>query len=72
MYIWDTRYELMTREEIEQFQLEKLQALLNRLYLNIPYYKRVFNERNLTPQDIKTLSDIQKLPLMDKEILRIN
>ena len=72
MYIWDTRYETMNREEIELFQLEKLQAMLNRLYLNVPYYKRIFNENKITPQDIKTLSDIKKLPLMDKEVLKNN
>ncbi|HOV13364.1 MAG TPA: phenylacetate--CoA ligase [Spirochaetota bacterium] len=72
MYIWDTRYETMNGEEIEQFQLEKLQALLNRLYMNVPYYRRIFNEQGITPQEIKKLSDITKLPFMDKEILRMN
>ncbi|OHD08194.1 MAG: phenylacetate--CoA ligase [Spirochaetes bacterium GWC1_27_15] len=72
MFIWDTRYETMAQEEIQQFQLEKLQALINRLYLNIPYYKKIFTERNIKPQDIKSLSDIKKIPFMDKDVLRLN
>ncbi len=72
MYMWDNRYETMPREEIEQLQLERLQALLNRLFINIPYYKKLLTEKNITPTDIKTLKDFSKIPLMDKEILRLN
>ena len=72
MYIWDNRYETMPREEIEQFQIEKIQALLNRLFLNVPYYKKIFTENKIVPSDIKSFKDFSKIPFMDKEILRIN
>ncbi|HOL58037.1 MAG TPA: phenylacetate--CoA ligase [Spirochaetota bacterium] len=72
MYIWDNRYETMPREEIEQFQLEKIQALLNRLFLNVPYYKRIFTENKIIPTEIKSFKDFARIPFMDKEILRLN
>ena len=34
--IWDPQHECMPREELEQFQLERLQATLNRVYKNVP------------------------------------
>ena len=72
MYIWDNRYETMSRKEIEQFQLEKIQALINRVFINVQYYKKIFTELNIKSYDIKTLKDMSKLPLMDKEVLRLN
>jgi phenylacetate-CoA ligase len=72
MQIWDPEYECMPREEIEQLQLERLQATLNRVYKNVTCYRNKFNELGIVPEDVTSLSDLSKLPFTTKEDLRLN
>jgi phenylacetate-CoA ligase len=70
--IWDTFHETMPREELEQLQLERLQATLNRVYKNVTCYRTKFNELGIVPEDVASLADLSKLPFTTKEDLRIN
>ncbi|KAF0218504.1 MAG: phenylacetate-CoA [Geobacteraceae bacterium] len=70
--IWDAAYECMPREELEQLQLERLQATLNRVHKNVTCYRNKFNELGIDPEDIQSLSDLTKLPFTTKEDLRLN
>ena len=72
MQIWDPEYECMPREEIEQLQLERLQATLNRVYKNVTCYRNRFKEMGIVPEDVQSLSDLSKLPFTTKEDLRLN
>lgn len=58
--------------EIQNYQNEKLQRIIHNAYENVPYYRRVFDELNLKPSDIRTKEDLQKLPMIDKDIVRKN
>lgn len=64
-----TQTDQYTKKEIEQYQLQKLQSLLQFAYNHVPYYHRAFTELNMVPEDIKTLNDISKLPILTKEII---
>ena len=70
--IWDPRHECMTREEMEQLQLERLQATLNRAYKNVTCYRSKFNDLGIVPEDVNSLADLSKLPFTTKEDLRLN
>ncbi|WP_136525350.1 phenylacetate--CoA ligase family protein [Geomonas ferrireducens] len=72
MQIWDPDYECMPREEIEQLQLERLQATLNRVYKNVTCYRNRFKEMGIVPEDVRSLADLSKLPFTTKEDLRLN
>ncbi|QXE88565.1 phenylacetate--CoA ligase [Geomonas nitrogeniifigens] len=72
MQIWDPDYECMPREEIEQLQLERLQATLNRVYKNVTCYRTRFKEMGIVPEDVRSLADLSKLPFTTKEDLRLN
>lgn len=61
--------ETMTRPEIEKLQLERLQKTV-RHCMNSPFYKKRFEENNLTPEDIKSLDDLRKIPFTTKQDLR--
>ena len=52
------------------YQEKRLQVLVNHCYANIPYYREVFQQNGLTPKDIQTVNDLQKLPFLTKEIVR--
>ncbi|NLN09388.1 MAG: phenylacetate--CoA ligase, partial [Methanoculleus thermophilus] len=60
------------REEIEAYQVEALGRLLDHAYENVPYYRRVFRERELVPEDIATLNDLKLLPFLTREDLQNN
>jgi phenylacetate-CoA ligase len=72
MQIWEPEYECMPREEIEQLQLERLQATLNRVYKNVTCYRNKFKEQGIVPEDVQSLAELSKLPFTTKEDLRLN
>ena len=63
--------ETMTREQIEAFQLERLKETV-RHCMNNAIYQKKFKEAGITPDDIKTLDDVRKLPFTTKSDLRDN
>jgi len=72
MEIWDREHECMQRDELEQLQLERLQATLHRAYKNVTCYRNKFNQQSIDPDDIQSLADLAKLPFTTKEDLRLN
>ncbi|MGZ7160685.1 MAG: phenylacetate--CoA ligase family protein, partial [Methanobacterium sp.] len=68
--IWNEEAECMSEDEKKELQLERLQEIVKRAYEKVPFYKKHFDENNIKPEDIKTLKDIEKLPLTTKDDLR--
>jgi phenylacetate-CoA ligase len=62
--------ERMTRAEIEQLQLERLQQTVRHAYANVPLYTRKFDDAGVHPDDIRTLADVERLPFTTKADLR--
>lgn len=62
--------ETMSREDLEALQLERLQALVKRVYQKIPFYKESFDKAGINPVDIKSLADLTKLPFTVKQDMR--
>jgi phenylacetate-CoA ligase len=61
-----------SREELAAYQAEALSRLLDHAYENVPYYRRVFDDRGLVPEDIQTPADLRLLPFLTKEIVQTN
>ncbi len=68
--IWNEEAECMLQEDKEILQLLRLRNIAKRAYNNVPYYRQLFDEAGIKPEDIKTLKDIEKLPLTTKDDLR--
>ncbi len=62
--------ETMSREDLEALQLERLQALVKRVYQKIPFYKESFDKAGVNPEDIMSLADLTKLPFTVKQDMR--
>ena len=69
---WEPEFENMDREELEQLQLERLEATLNRVYMNVPFYRRKFDELGIDTDSIRSFEDIRRLPFTTKDDLRNN
>ncbi len=59
-----------SRDEIESLQLERLKWTLHHAYDNNPSYKRSFDAAGVRPEDLVSLSDLQRFPFTTKEDLR--
>lgn len=59
-----------SRGDIEAYQDERLRVLVAHAYEHVPYYRRVFEERKLSPADIRTSLDLPKLPVLTKADIR--
>ncbi len=68
--IWNEEIETMPRQDLEELQLKKLQAIVKRAFNEIPYYNKKYSEAEVYPEDIECLKDIQKLPFITKDDLR--
>ncbi len=59
-----------SKEKLEEYQIQQFHELINHAYANVPYYRRVFDERGLKPRDIHNLEDLRKLLYLTKDIIR--
>jgi phenylacetate-CoA ligase len=69
---WDREYETMPREKLRELQVERLKNTLDRVYDNVPFYRRAMDQKGIKPADIKSLDDVRKLPFTVKQDLRDN
>ena len=70
--IFNKKLETMPRKKIQEMQLKSLKKTVYLVYENVPHYKKKFKELKITPDDIKTLEDVRKLPFTTKDDLRDN
>ncbi len=69
--IW-SKVETLERKEIEKIQLERLKETVDRVYKNVPAYRKKMDDIGVKPEDVKTLKDLQKLPFVTKQDMRDN
>ncbi|MDX9888921.1 MAG: phenylacetate--CoA ligase [Anaerovoracaceae bacterium] len=64
--------ERLSRDDFRRLQLERLQNTVQRVYDNVAFYRERFQEMGISPEDIKSLEDLQKLPFTVKDDFRSN
>ena len=69
---WEEERECMSREDLEQLQLERLQATLYRVGTHVPFYRNKFFEMKLDHESFGSLDDLRRLPFTTKQDLRDN
>ena len=62
--------ETMPLEEMRKLQSEKLVSQVRHVWDNVPYYRQLMEEKGVTPDDIKGIDDLHKLPFITKADLR--
>lgn len=67
---WDEEIECMSKEDMEEIQLKRLQDVVKTAFNEVPYYHKRYSEEEVYPEDIQTLADIEKLPFTTKTDLR--
>ncbi|MBU0680389.1 MAG: phenylacetate--CoA ligase [Proteobacteria bacterium] len=72
MTYWEEDKECMSRSDLEQLQLERLQSTLFRVTTHVPFYRKKFKDEGIDPDGFTSLADIRKLPFTTKADLRDN
>ena len=70
--IWNPTKECLSRDEMADLQGRRLRKTVSYVYHNVPFYREKMQRMDLTPEDIRTVEDIVKLPFTTKQDLRDN
>jgi phenylacetate-CoA ligase len=57
-------------QQLQSLQLARLRRLVDHAYAQVPLYRRLWDAHDVRPQDIRSLEDLARLPLLDKPTLR--
>lgn len=63
----DPKWETMSRDELLAVQEERLKALLKRAWEKIPFYRRIWKKDDFSPDDVKGLGDVGRVPFTTKQ-----
>lgn len=66
------RSQWFSSDELEQYQLSELKKMITHAVQNVSYYSDLFKKLSLSPDDINSIEDLKKLPVLTKEDLRFN
>src|SRR5579883_2476252 len=67
---YNEEMETMPKEKLKALQLERLQAMVERAFNQNQFYRNLYDEAGVKPDDIRSLADIQKLPFLEKKTVR--
>lgn len=69
---WDRDKECISRQDLDQLQLERLQSTLFRVATHVPFYRKKFRELGVDPDGFRSLDELRSLPFTTKQDLRDN
>jgi phenylacetate-CoA ligase len=67
--VWQPEFECMPRKQLEALQVTRLKEAVARC-MRVPFFKAKFAETGITPESIKSLDDLRRLPFTLKSDLR--
>lgn len=65
-----SRTQFWTREMLDAYQNKKLRKLISHSFKNVPFYRELFIDLNIKPEEIQTKEDLKRLPIITKEELK--
>jgi phenylacetate-CoA ligase len=69
-WIFQPEIEKMSRNKRVKLQEKRLRKIVKHCYERVPLYRKKFEKAGITPDDIKTIEDLKKIPFTEKEDLR--
>jgi phenylacetate-CoA ligase len=64
--------QLNSESEQNELQFKKLKTILKHAFYNVTFYKNKFKKNNISPEEIKNIDDLKKLPISNKKEMRKN
>lgn len=69
MKYWNSRLETMSREELDKLQFARFKNIFKFAYENSPAYRELYDAHGVSPESLKSMEDIRRVPLTDKAFL---
>ncbi len=69
-HYYQPEIECASREQIRSWQDERLVKRVHHVYKNVAYYRNLMDQKGVTPDDIRSVDDLHKLPFLTKDDLR--
>ena len=69
---WNKTFECMKRKDMHEYQSGRLVETIQHVYHNVAAYREKMQQAHLSPEDIKNIDDLSKLPYTTKQDLRDN
>lgn len=70
--IWNEYIEAADRDRLKRLQNERLTEMIERIYYNVPFYRKKLSELGIEPREINSIDQLHKLPFTTKDDLRDN
>lgn len=70
--IWNEYVECADRQKLKELQSSRLVKMIERMYYNVPFYRKKLQEIGMEPGDIKSIDQLKNLPFTTKQDLRDN
>jgi len=67
---YNEEFETLPRPALEALQLKRLKAMLEKVYVNVPFYRESLTSAGIKPTDVRSLSDLRRLPFTLKQDMR--
>jgi phenylacetate-CoA ligase len=67
---WNPVLETMNHEDLQNLQLQKFKRIFAWAYDHSRFHRRLYDQAGITPQDIRTMADVQQVPKVEKEMMR--
>ncbi|MGH7896861.1 MAG: phenylacetate--CoA ligase family protein [Candidatus Binatia bacterium] len=64
------RHPRATKDDIVGFQNRSLRRLIRHAYRNVPYYRRLFDAHGISPEDVRTVADLPRVPVTTRATLQ--
>jgi len=64
------RHPRVEREQVIAYQNKQLRRLITHAYDDVPYYRRLFDQNGIKPQDIQTVADLSTIPVTSRTDLQ--
>ncbi len=62
--------ETLSKSKLQALQLQRLQTIVERVYNQNQFYRKLYDEAGVKPSAIQSLADIRKLPFLEKKTVR--
>ncbi|MCK5604046.1 phenylacetate--CoA ligase family protein [Candidatus Pacearchaeota archaeon] len=59
-------------DDFIEYQYRELRSLIQHAATNVPYYRNVFTDLGIKPQDFHGIEDLRRLPILEKQTMREN
>ncbi len=67
---WNPLLETLNREAIKELQLKKFKRIFRWAYAHSRFHRALYKKAGITPDDIRSLDDISRVPTVEKDMMR--